>query len=246
MSDPTPSDIIELLERLHVPEVLEGVAVAVQDRFVRVRILGSTTFQDAEVGSGVSIVPGQNVTIMRTPTTAKWIVVGVFEPTWTGTSVQGLDHSVLSPPNNFTVAGDFRVIVGTWECPAHVEDLTFEVEIADDDSGTNSETLLVTRGSVCLYHCSPGTTKYMRVRTLKTDHEPSAWTDWQSGTSMSSTTAGSYIDLEHTTTPAAPASGHLLLYAKSDDGVYTLDSAGTEVGPLGMGDELLEWLGVMT
>lgn len=248
-----PPDVRQVVRQERIPQIIEGIITGIMGDAVRIRLLGSRTFQEAGIGRGIDAQLGDRVVAVRADN-GKWIVISAYDTTRAGGTQSDIDDGVLSPPSNFSVTGYAGVILAQWDIPPQAQDITIEVQINDSETDVGATTV-TTRSHAVAYFCGAGTTRYFRVRMVRGDYEKSAWTSWASATSallgvadggtgsdlstsyggvLIQSTAGANVTTENPLSTAHGGTGHAAGFSKGnilvaeDTTTLSLLAAGTD------------------
>jgi len=165
----------------------EGVAEVVtpDGRWVKVRIKGSATLQDASVLANTTIKPGDHVLLMRSSARGKWVAIGAYSQN--GSQAQSAQptfpDAALAPPNNVTAFGGAGQVTCAWDGAPQRPDLTYYVEATTlDDINFLAAQLFKRAGSHLTIPLNPGEARQFRVRAVTELFSKSAWSAATSAT----------------------------------------------------------------
>lgn len=172
----------------------EGIVMSVTSSGAMVQLRGASNWSPAEVVQGLTVKSGDQVFMRRSGQVARWVIINVYNIR----SIQGssnpakaADGSVhaLVAPSGFSLIAVNNALVVKWVVPGTRGDIVYELEVADDDIETNQVTYRVA-GNIYYYALAGGSTKYLRVRSVKANTssdltwERSGWTDWAFATAL--------------------------------------------------------------
>lgn len=155
-----------------------ATVVSVAAGIARIRIKGSNQTQDAIVPAGMDIQYNDEVRLTRTKSNSRvrWVVDAVISVRATGQRGVQSQYMEIFPPDGITVIDGLPGMVTVrWNAPVTMP-VAFEVQTADDSSGTNAVTEFTTRGSYAIIPASSN--RYFRIRSTAHDGQQSAWSDW--------------------------------------------------------------------
>lgn len=159
-----------------------------------VRLSGGTSMRcKVAMEATANLSFGSGVMVVRFPESAMPVVISTMNRPGVaplGSSDAATNDSIIYKPDNFAVTSAPWFLLAHWDVPYPYKNYAFLVEQADDDGAGNPDEptatqMLVTKGSYYVYYGVPGTTKHIRVKSIKAASgslNQSAWTDWVIGT----------------------------------------------------------------
>jgi len=213
--------------------VKEGTVISVATSEVRVKLEGNK-YQSAYAAKGLTLQQNDRVVLIRSPRTARWIVIGSYANPQAAGNTSSTSTNALAPSNLtiIPVLGGFlaRCTVGV-DTP-----VTLEFEVADDTAETGAVNLMIA-GSVLPYVSS--TVKSVRVRSVDIKWNKSGWTAWVTATPMTKvalSAGGTNADLSATGAgflKQATTGANVTVAALASGDIPNLDTSKLTTGQLG-------------